>query len=81
MEKQNNITIREEKPEKKIKNLDDQEWYSVADLCQFFDVSRSYFRDHFRGKIREQRWSPKKIKFHREDVKAFNDQLIQGAVL
>lgn len=58
-----------------IKKDDLREWNSINEVCSFLNVSRSFFNARLRGKIKEHIWSPKLVRFYRDDVLKLSEQI------
>lgn len=57
-----------------------REWNSALDVCTFLNVSRSFFKSHVKGQLKEYKWSSHLVRYHKADVLAFSEELKAGAL-
>lgn len=57
-----------------------REWNSANDICNFLNVSRSFFKAHVKGRLKEYKWSSHLIRYNKADVLRFSEELRGGAL-
>lgn len=57
-----------------------REWNTYRDVCEFLNCSLSFFKAHVKGHLKEYKWSSRMIRYHKDDILKFSEELRGGAL-